>query len=56
MGALAVGLPSRKAMLSVPPPNSGDAGAVEMVITVVEVMVWEAMWLRSRVAGSDSIA
>ena len=34
-GALAAGLPSRKAMLSVPPPNSGAAGLVEMTMVVV---------------------
>ena len=30
-------------MLSVPPPNSGAAGLVEMVITFVAVMSCDAM-------------
>ena len=53
-GSLAVGLPSRKAMLPVPPPNSGAAGSVEMTMTVVDVMVCDAMWLRRSVLGSSS--
>ena len=43
-------------MLSVPPPNSGEAGSVEMTMTVVDVMVCDAMWLRSSVLGSSSMA
>ncbi len=43
-------------MFSAPPPNSGVAGLVEMVITVVWVMCWPAMALRSTVLGSVSIA
>ncbi len=35
-GSLAVGLPSRNAMFSAPPPNSGVAGSVEMTMTVVD--------------------
>src|SRR6516165_1644852 len=56
LGLLPAGSPSRKATLSVPPPNNGVAGWVEMRMTVVEVMVCEAMWLRSKVLGSSSIA
>src|SRR5215469_15371308 len=53
---MAAALPSRKAMLSVPPPIRGAAGALEMEMTVVEVIVCDAMWLRRRVLGSVSIA
>src|SRR5580704_12324481 len=55
-GSLAVGLPRRKAMFWVPPPNSGAAGWVAMTITVVDVMVCDAMWLRRNVLGSSSMA
>src|SRR5215471_6154659 len=53
---LAAALPSRKAMLSVPPPNRGAAGWLEMEMVVVDVMFCEAMWLRTRVLGSVSMA
>src|SRR5689334_541480 len=43
-------------MLSAPPPNRGVAGSVEMSISVVDVMVCDAMWLRRKVLGSSSIA
>ena len=43
-------------MLSVPPPNRGEAGSLEMKMTVVDVMFCDAMWLRSRVLGSVSMA
>ena len=43
-------------MLSVPPPNRGEAGSLEMEMTVVEMMVCDAMWLRRRVLGSVSMA
>ena len=50
-------MPSRKAMLSVPPPNvKGAAGLVEMTMVVVDVMVCDAMWLRRNVLGSFSMA
>lgn len=52
-GALAVAL---KAMLSVPPPKRGLAGSVEIEMMIVDVMAWDAMWSRSSVAGSVSIA
>src|SRR6266516_642580 len=55
-GALAVASPFRKAMLTVPPPNRGTAGWLEMEMMVVDVMACDAMWLRSRVLGSVSIA
>src|ERR1035438_10094136 len=55
-GVVAVALPSRKAMLSVPPPNRGEAGSLEMEMMVVDVMDCDAMWLRSRVLGLVSIA
>src|SRR5580704_15934859 len=56
LGLAAAGSPSRKAMLSVPPPNRGEAGSLEMEMTVVDVMFCDAMWLRSRVLGSVSMA
>src|SRR5271168_3243083 len=34
-GALAAAWPSKKAMLSTPPPKSGGVGAVEMIIAIV---------------------
>ena len=53
-------------MLSVPPPNSGAvglveikggaAGLVEIEIVVVEMMFCVAIWFLSTVLGSDSIA
>ena len=57
--ALALGpwaLPRRKAMLSVPPPNSGLVGAVETVKVVELVMVLPLLSLRITVFGSFSIA
>src|SRR5580658_6161931 len=56
LGAVTAGLPSRKAILAVPPPNSGAAGAVETVKTIVLVMVWPAMASRRTVFGSVKIA
>src|SRR5262245_20830950 len=50
-GLLLAGSPSRNAMLSVPPPNRGAPGAVEMSISVVDVMFCDAMWLRRKVLG-----
>src|SRR5215472_5973765 len=55
-GLLPAGSPCRNAMLSVPPPNRGAAGSVEMSISVVDVMFCDAMWLRRKVLGSSSIA
>jgi hypothetical protein len=52
----AAGSPSRKAILSAPPPNSGAAGLVEMEIVVVAMMFSGAMWLRRSVLGSVNIA
>ena len=43
-------------MLSVPPPNRGEAGSLEMEMVVVDVMFCDAMWSRSRVLGSVSMA
>src|ERR1700689_1797889 len=43
--AFPVGSPSRKAMLSVPPPNSGAAGMGLMLIARNGVTFWWAMWL-----------
>jgi hypothetical protein len=40
---IAPGRPSKKAILSAPPPNSGGDGDVEMVIVVVESMCCVAM-------------
>lgn len=48
--------PSRKAMLAVPPPNSGAVGAVATVKTVVLAMVNPWLALRSTVFGSVNIA
>jgi len=39
LGVVTGGLPSKKAILSVPPPNSGGGGEVETVKTIVFVMV-----------------
>src|SRR5215467_12716225 len=55
-GLLLAGSPSRNAMLSVPPPKRGATAAVATSMTVVDVMVCDAMWLRSRVLGSSIIA
>lgn len=55
-GAVAAGLPSKKAMLSVPPPNNGAVGLVEIWIVVVEMMFCDAMWLRRSVLGSVNMA
>src|SRR5208337_2465007 len=38
----AEGSPSKKAMLSAPPPNRGVAGFVVMEIVVVDTIVWDA--------------
>ena len=49
-------VPSRKAILAVPPPNSGDVGVVETVKTIVLVMVFPTLALRKMVFGSVNIA
>ena len=41
-GAVAAGSPSRNAMSSVPPPNSGALGMVSIRMTVVAMMFWAA--------------
>ena len=38
-------------MLSVPPPNGGGAGLVEMEIVVVEVIFCLAMWVAQERVG-----
>lgn len=53
---IAPGSPSRNAMLSVPPPNSGAGGEVATVISVVETISSLLLWLRSTVFGSSKIA
>src|SRR6266581_69278 len=55
-GPPAAALPTRKAMLSVPPPTSGAAGWLETEIVVVEMTFCDAMWLRRIVLGSFSMA
>jgi hypothetical protein len=55
-GGRAEGLPTRKAMLSVPPANSGRAGLVDIDIWVVLVIVCPTIWLRKTVFGSFRIA
>ena len=42
-GWVALGSPSRNAMLSVPPPNSGAFGVVSITSTSVETMFWPAI-------------
>ena len=49
-------VPWRKAMLAVPPPNSGVVGIVETVKTVVLVIVFPSLALRNTVFGSVSMA
>jgi hypothetical protein len=49
-------VPSRKAMLAVPPPSSGLAGVVETLKTMVLVMCLSTLALRSTVFGSSSMA
>ena len=42
-GLAAAGSPSRNAILSVPPPNSGGGGLVAIMSTVVETMLCPAI-------------
>src|SRR5882757_3221938 len=56
LGEVAFASPSRKAMLPVPPPNSGGAGTVETVIAVLEVTLRPVRWVLSRLTGLFSIA
>ena len=48
--------PSKKAMLAMPPPVSGEVGMVETVKVVVLVMVLPALAARRTVLGSSSMA
>jgi hypothetical protein len=48
--------PSKKAMLSTPPPNSGAVGLVAIDITVKAVIFCPLMWLRRTVFGSSKMA
>ena len=55
-GRVAVWLPRRKAMLSLPPPNSGLLGVVVTPRAVVERIFWWAVALRRTVFGSSRMA
>lgn len=44
--------PCRNAMFAVPPPSSGAWGVVDTVKTIVLVMTWPLIALRSTVFGS----
>jgi hypothetical protein len=56
LGLVAAASPSKKAILSVPPPNSGGKGKVETVKTIVSVIVSPAIASRRTVLGSFNIA
>ena len=56
LGLVIAALPSRKAILSVPPPNTNPSGDEAAVNTIVWVIVWPAIASRRTALGSSRIA
>jgi len=56
LGLVELGSPSKKAILSVPPPNTGDRGEVDTVKVIVSVIVLPSKASRRTVFGSFNMA